>query len=632
MTTNSWEDVTAQIKDRLDIVDVVSQYVILKKKGQHHWGCCPFHNEKTPSFSVNPSRGIFKCFGCGEGGDVISFLMKIRNQSFMDVITEQAQNLGIELPGYSEIKKQNKSLKTQILAALKDAAEIFSANLDNTSLQGAKKAYEYLSKRDITPEVIKKYGLGYAQNDYESLYKELHKKYSDEVLEKSGLCIKKENGGFVDRFRHRITIPIFDENGKIVAFGARALDEGQNPKYLNSPDTPVYAKSNIMYGIYHAKDAIKSEDAVIIMEGYFDVISSQAHGIENCIAACGTALTANHIKLISRFCPSRRIYLAFDSDAAGRKAAERGAGIIKEEFGGLGAIKQFDESFISTTDDNKYACEIRVIRTPKGKDPDEYIREFGADKYREHVLSAPLLLDFQINEMLKAKDNDMSPMGKSRLVKELVPLLAEINNKIVLNEYILHISSVLGIDQDVLQKELSGAFLRQKSTGATKVGRIVKKSSNLAEKAQKNLLSLFMIDVGDIDHKKLLELIRNINYTNEKLIIVKNTIDKLFFQVNNVKELLQSLYTIFAQDEETKDIITELNDLSESFKNLSSKAYDEVIRENIKAIENCEKHAIQSELNMSCKDATDDDEKARMFQEQLCETLMKKQKLEIINE
>lgn len=631
MSTSSWEEVTAQIKDRLDIVDVVSQYVILKKKGQHYWGCCPFHNEKTPSFSVNPSRGIFKCFGCGEGGDVITFLMKIRNQSFKDVIIEQAQTLGIELPKSSGVQKQDRSQREQIFAALKEAAEIFSKNLEDATLQGAKKAYEYLNSRDITSEIINKYRLGYAQNDYESLYKELKKNYSDDVLEKAGLIIKRENGSFVDRFRHRITIPIFDENGKIVAFGARALDEGQNPKYLNSPDTPVYAKSNIMYGIYHAKEAIKKEDAVIIMEGYFDVISTQAHGIENCIAACGTALTANHVKLISRYCPSRRIYLAFDADSAGRKAAERGAGIIKEEFFGLGEIKQFDENFISTLDDDKYACEIRVVRPPKGKDPDEFIREEGADKYKECIYTAPLLLDFQIDEILKSKTPGMTPIEKTRLVKELVPYLSEINNRIVRNEYILHISSVLDIDQNVLQKELAQIVTIKNPAISRKNGSIVKKNSNLSEKAQKNLLSLFMISVSDIDHEKLLERIRNIDYTDEKLIIVKNTIDKLFFQVNNVKELLQSLYTVFAQDEETKNIITELNDLSESFKNLDSKAYDEVINENIRTIEAFKEQAIQSELNNCCKDSLDE-EKARMYQLKLREELMKKRKVEIINE
>ena len=631
MSTNSWEDVTAQIKDRLDIVDVVSQYVILKKKGQHYWGCCPFHNEKTPSFSVNPSRGIFKCFGCGEGGDVITFLMKIRNQSFKDVIIEHAQTLGIELPKSSGVQKQDRSQREQIFAALKEASEIFSKNLENATLQGAKKAYEYLNSRGITSEIINKYRLGYAQNDYESLYKELKKNYSDDILEKAGLIIKRENGSFVDRFRHRITIPIFDENGKIVAFGARALDEGQNPKYLNSPDTPVYAKSNIMYGIYHAKDAIKKEDAVIIMEGYFDVISTQAHGIENCIAACGTALTANHVKLISRYCPSRRIYLAFDADGAGRKAAERGAGIIKEEFFGLGEIKQFDENFISTLEDDKYACEIRVVRPPKGKDPDEFIREEGADKYRECIYTAPLLLDFQIDEILKTKTPNMTPIGKTRLVKELVPFLSEINNRIVRNEYILHISSVLDIDQNVLQKELAQIVTKKNPVISRKNDSIVKKTSNLSEKAQKNLLSLFMISVSDIDHEKLLERIRNIDYTDEKLIIVKNTIDKLFFQVNNVKELLQSLYTVFAQDEETRNIITELNDLSESFKNLDSKAYDEVINENIRTIEAFKEQAIQSELNNCCKDSQDE-EKALMYQLKLREELMKKRKVEIINE
>lgn len=292
----TYQDVVAQIKDRLDIVDVVSKYVILKKSGGNYWGCCPFHNEKTPSFSVSPAKQIYKCFGCGEGGDVLSFLMKINNQSFAEVVKEQAEILGIELPNNFDKSKDNKDIKEQIYSCMKDAAEFYKKTLlENKTSE----AYQYLANRGITDENIETYRLGFAPNAYDALQKFLKVKHNEEIQEKAGLIIKRENGnGFIDRFRNRITIPIFDEKGNIVAFGARAIEAGQNPKYLNSPETLVYNKSHVLYGLYHAKEAIKEKDSIVIMEGYFDVISAQVNGVKNAVGACGTALTDSHVKLI----------------------------------------------------------------------------------------------------------------------------------------------------------------------------------------------------------------------------------------------------------------------------------------------------------------------------------------------
>lgn len=252
-----------------------------------------------------------------------------------------------------------------------------------------------MTKRGIGTDIIKKFHLGIAPKNYTTLYDELRKDFSNEILEKAGLILKSDKGGYIDRFRNRVIIPIQNENGDFVAFGARALEEGQNPKYLNSSDSLIYNKSRLLYGLYTAKDAIKADDAVILMEGYFDVISSQAHGIENCVASCGTSLTTDHVKLLSRYTKSRRIYLSFDTDSAGQKATARGAQIIRDVFKGLGDIKQFDESYVSS-DKDKYACEIRVIAPPEGKDPDEFVRSVGADAYKMYMESAPLFIDFQL--------------------------------------------------------------------------------------------------------------------------------------------------------------------------------------------------------------------------------------------
>ena len=501
MSDISYQEVITQIKDRLDIIDVVSKYVILKKSGGNYWGLCPFHNEKTPSFSVNPAKQIYKCFGCGEGGDVISFLMKINHQSFIEVVREQAELLGIELPSSFNQSGENQSSKTRMLEALKAASDFYTKNLllDKTS-----KGYQYIQKRGFDDAVIQKYKLGLSPTGYDTLLNHLKNDFSQEILEKAGLIIKRENSSsYIDRFRNRLMISIFDEKGNVAAFGARIIeDDGHSPKYLNSSESPVYNKSHILYGLYQAKDAIKKEDSVIIMEGYFDVISAQVNGVENCVGACGTALTESHVKLISRYSSSRKIYLAFDTDNAGQKATERGAQVIKEAFDGLGNIKQFDESFGSFSSSNdRYACEIRVVVPPEGKDPDEFIRENGAQAYQQVLEKAPLLIDFQIDSVLNLYQKGMSPVEKSNIVKEVLPYLTEINNNIVRGEYVKIVAGRLDITEQALQNEMKKYLNNSqfntyysKPQPQAQLAPIVKKSLNISEKAQKNLLSMYLID------------------------------------------------------------------------------------------------------------------------------------------
>ena len=628
MNGTTYQDVVLQIKDRLDIVDVISKYVILKKSGANYWGCCPFHNEKTPSFSVSPAKQIYKCFGCGEGGDVLSFLMKINNQSFHEVVKEQAELLGIELPSSFDKSQDNKDIKALIYSCMSDTAEFFKNNLlkDKNSA-----AYMYLKSRGITDENIETYKLGFALNSYDELQKHLKEKYSQEILDKAGLVIKRENNaGYVDRFRNRITIPIFDDKGNIVAFGARAIEQGQNPKYLNSPDTMVYNKSHILYGLYQAKEAIKEKDAIVIMEGYFDVISAQVNGVKNAVGACGTALTESHVKLISRYTQSRRIYLAFDTDKAGQNATKRGADVIKEAFSGLGNIKQFDENFASISgNQNRYSCELRVVVPPEGKDPDEFIRENGAEAYQKILDDAPLLVDFQINSILKQKRNDMSPLEKNNLVKELIPYLREINNSIIRDEYIKIVSSTLNINENSLKtelkKSLSDSFYEvSKPVEKKQLVPIVKKSLNISEKAQKNLLSMYLIDESSYSIQTLNSILKDVEYTNDTLIIVKNTIDKLSQRVNNVKELIETLYTEFAEDYEVKDLITDLIYLSDSFKNLSDRDFKNAINENIAKIEAFKEKERQSHLRSQYKQLNDDEIEAIQIQMQLRENIKNK--------
>ena len=609
-------EVIAKIKDRLDILEVVSERVILKKSGSNYWGLCPFHKEKTPSFSVNTNLGIFKCFSCGEGGDAISFLMKIENKSFMDVIRDLAEKYGFELPTTGGGNSAGvRELKEQMIKASAKAADYYTTFLLQDKSKETLSAMEYLTERGITKDIIQEYSIGLASSKYTGLYDVLRAKFSDEVLEKAGLILQSKDGKYIDRFRSRIIIPIRNEHGDFVAFGARAILPDQQPKYLNSSDSLIYNKSKLLYGLYHAKDAIKEENSVILMEGYFDVISAHAHGVKNCVASCGTSLTAEHVKLLSRYTPARRIYLSFDTDSAGQKATNRNAELIKESFSGLGAIKQFDENYLALSDD-KYSCEIRVIAPPEGKDPDEFIRSVGADSYREFIKHAPLLLDFQIECVLKERKDVKTPLEKSELVKKIIPLLQEINNQIVQGEYVKTVAGVLEIDEKYLLSEVRKRNRTLKQNQAD-VSRIVTKNISPSQKAQKNLLSVFLIIDNPLNFTQVAEKIANTEFSDELLKIVKCTIDKSICTVNNVKDLIEELYTSFVDNPEIHKLITEMIGISETFQGLDVEDVDALIEENISTINKCHADEKRKQIRESYINANDDDVKALMLQMQL---------------
>lgn len=624
---NSFEELVTQIKDRLDILDVVSQQVILKKNGSHYWGLCPFHKEKTPSFSVNPALGIYKCFGCGAGGDAITFIMKTQNKEFIEVIREYAEKLGLELPKTFH-KSESKELKDEMIRACAKAAEFYNLRLLMDKEPETLHVLDYLKNRGITKEIIEKYTLGIAPKAYAMFYKKFRHDFSEEVMEKAGLIIKTREGEYIDRFRNRAIIPIRNEFGEYVAFGARAVEKDQMPKYLNSSDSLIYNKSKILYGLYTAKDAIKNEDSVVLMEGYFDVISAQAHGIENAVASCGTALTPDHIKLLSRYTPSRKIYLSFDTDSAGQKATNRNAALIKEAFSGLGNIKQFDESYISTSND-KYSCEIRVIAPPEGKDPDEFIRSVGAESYKEYMQHAPLLIDFQLNNILKEKPK--TPIEKTKVVKEIIPLLMEIQNKIIQAEYVKMVSDALSVDEKALLSELKTAS-RTEIIKNSDVSKIVKKNIPISQKAQKNLLSVFLVTDNHFTLDEISRIIGDTPFTDETLINVKSTIDKLTCTVNNVKELIDKLYTTYVNEPEVQKLVTDLISISESFQNLDETDFLTAIRENINKINDCQNEKEKEKIRNLYKSANDNETEALKIQMQLRDKINNRLKLEKMNE
>lgn len=627
------EELVAEIKNRLDIVEVVSEQVILKKNGSHYWGLCPFHKEKTPSFSVNPQLGIYKCFGCGAGGDALRFIMETKGVEFFDLIKDLAARFNLELPDNYKRADKSRGLKEQMMNATQKAAEYYHDMLLNKHSDEGVKALEYLTERGISRDIIKKFSLGIAPKSYTNLYNLLKKDFPEDVIEKAGLIVPGRESKYIDRFRNRVIIPIQNENGEYVAFGARALEKEQSPKYLNSSDSIIYNKSKLLYGLYTAKDAIKEEDGVILMEGYFDVISAQAHGIENAVASCGTALTPDHVKLLSRYTKSRRIYLSFDTDSAGQKATDRGASIIKEAFEGLGNVKQFDESYISASED-KYSCEIRVIAPPEGKDPDEFIRSVGAESYKKFVKNAPLLIDFQINNLLKEKNNYKTPQEKTRYIKMIIPVLNEINNEIIRSEYTKMVADAIGIDEDALVKEIRKINSVDTLAVNTEqdIKKIVTKSISISEKAQKNLLSVFFVPDNHFTFAQINEMIENSYFSNKTLINVKSTIDKLICTVNNVKELIEQLYTVYIEEPDIQLVLTDLISISECFTNLKPEDFECAIQENIARIKRCQWEEEKEKMRKLYKNADEDETEALKIQMQLRDKINNRIKLEKMND
>ena len=572
-TESNYTGVVEEIKNRLDIVDVISKYVVLKKSGRNFMGLCPFHNEKTPSFTVTPSRQIFKCFGCNEGGDVISFLMKINNQSFIEVIKEQAQNLGIELPDtYGQNSKNSKEETSKLKEAVYEAMKFYHNNLlDN------EKALEYLNKRGVGEVAAGKFFLGLSLNSNFELKNHLRNKgFTNDELYKAGLLYEK-NGEYIDRFKNRIMIPIFDFNSNPVAFGARAITEGQNPKYLNSPESVIYNKSSVLFGLNSAKEAIREEDSVIIMEGYFDVISAQIAGVKNVVASCGTALTPQHIKLLSRYTMSRKIYLAFDADGAGRKATKSGADVIKEIFKGLGDIKQCDMSYANIDEQN--VCEIRVVEQLGGKDPDEYIREFGAQSYKEQIKKAPLLLDYELNQLIKKYSKDTTPQEKSVLVQQITDILKEIKNPVILADYIRTTAYKIDVDEMILKKQVAYLQNYDTSFNQSNVIPFVKRNKHKEdikkryESIESRLIELGLQAEGHEKVSSFLELTKDYEPENETNALIIKELREILSAEHNFSDVAKKLFLKFYNDNEIQKRISDMVFASQEFENITSEDF-----------------------------------------------------------
>jgi DNA primase len=472
------------VKERADIVDVVGEHVVLKKKGREFVGICPFHDDKSPSMTVSPAKQFYYCFSCGAGGNSIKFLMELQRQSFSDVVLELARKyqLPVEtLEGpQQERLRQQLSRRDQLHKALALAAGWFRAQL--RSPEGAAALAYLREQRGLSETTLESFGLGYAPERWDGLFSHLHQVegLAPELLEAAGLVVPRKGSsatdsrGYYDRFRHRVMVPIADRQGRIIGFGGRSLD-GAEPKYLNSPETEVFEKGKHLFGLDKAVNAIRKDDRAVVVEGYFDVIALHAAGITNAVAVLGTALSGQQITQLCRCCDSKRLILNFDTDRAGVRAAQRAIGEV-EQLALQGQL------------------ELRVLQLPAGKDPDEFLKEHGAGDYRALLDQAPVWLDWQIDQVLEGRDLARSDQFQQS-VSELVVLLGKLPASAVRSRYLQQVAERLSGGQARLALQLEDD-LRQQVKGQRWHGRSQRweqpGEAGLRERAEAELLRLYL--------------------------------------------------------------------------------------------------------------------------------------------
>ena len=430
---------TDKVKERVDIVEVIGDYVPLKKKGQNMWACCPFHGEKTPSFSLSPAKQIYKCFGCGKAGDPIQFVMDIEGIGFQEAIRQLAGKYGIEVEEEANLSpEQNleQNERESLFIAVNFAKDFFVKNLETD--EGKSIGLSYFKERGFTPQIIHKFDLGYALDGWEHFLKVAKSAgYQEDILLKAGLILQKEGDAerLYDRFRNRVTFTIHNVSGKAIGFGARILTKDKNqPKYINSPETPIYHKSDVLYGIFQAKKAIRDQDNCFLVEGYTDVVSLHLSGIENVVASSGTSLTDGQIKLIRRF--TNQVTVLYDGDSAGIKASLRGIDLLLE--GGL---------------------NVKAVVFPDGEDPDSYSRKVGSQAFQDYLKeNSRDFIGFKIS--LYQDEIDKDPIRKAGIIREVVQSISKIPDPIIRSVYAKEASGLLSIEEEILHAELNKILLK----------------------------------------------------------------------------------------------------------------------------------------------------------------------------
>lgn len=580
------DEIIEDVRVANDIVDVVGEYVKLEKKGKDYFGLCPFHKEKTASFSVAPIKQIFYCFGCGKGGNVIQFIMQVENLEYIESIRFLADRARIQLPeGVNGEDKEKARIKQEVLKINTEAARFFNNELNSNRYE---KANSYMTERRLSENTIRRFGIGYCGDDWDSLLNHLKKSgFDEDSILKSGLILANKKGGYYDRFRNRIIFPIFDIRGNIIGFGGRVIDNSM-PKYINSPETCVYNKGKNLYALNFAKNS--TEKRVLIVEGYMDVISLHQSGIINTVASLGTALTESQGRLIKKY--AEEIIISYDSDTAGQAATIRGLDLL-----------------------NDIGCNVKVLLIPKGKDPDEFVKKNGVEEFKNLIEKALPLIEYKI-KTLKSQINVETTEGKIKFLNSIADVLSKVDNRVEREMYIKKLAKDYEISREAIESEVYRRVKpkmnfrtavtenRQKRISNIEMGK--NKKTNHIEYYEKRLLALICIDNTVYNHIKdriSLEIFTDSNNKEAAKIIFEKleskkgvVIGELFNVVedNTASELARIVQEECFYDDNNKAVLDIIKKM-ELYKN--EKRQEEILAILSKGASNEEDGALKRELN-----------------------------------
>mgnify|MGYP001625101891 FL=1 len=545
------EEIIEQVRQNNDIVDIISQYVHLTRKGRNYFGLCPFHNEKSPSFSVSPERQIFHCFGCGVGGNIYTFLMKIEGIGFKDAIEQLAEKTNIQLPKIENPEEDRKEeLKAKIYKINQFTAEFYHQNLYKPT---AKNAQEYVKKRKLTQNTLETFKIGFS-GKYDELYKSLKNQgFGEKEILESGLVIKNDRGQFIDMYRNRFMIPICDVRGRVIAFGGRVLDDSK-PKYINSPENVVYSKGRHLFGLNVAKKDCSKK--LLIVEGYMDAISLYQRGITNVVAALGTALTEQQGWLLRK--STEQVILGFDADGAGQTAVARSMEILQ-----------------------KMGCDMRVLQIEGAKDPDEFVLKFGEGRFKLAMDNAISLVEFKVKNLSK-NINLENASDKIKFLNEIAKILAKVDNTMEREIYIDKIASSYQISKEAIYAEVNKLIYTSSKTenllqSKTAKNPVVKKNEKEEKdvgidlKRREDTIIALLLDANEKIFQKIKEKITPQDFkdeTNKKIAI------KLYKELENQDVNVNKLIDEF--DEQTQNHITKVMATDYGIENIE-KAVDDIL-------------------------------------------------------
>ena len=585
------DDVIEEIISSNDIVDVVSQYVTLKRSGRNFLGLCPFHKEKTPSFSVSPDKQIFHCFGCGVGGNVIHFVSKIENLNFKESLEMLADKAGIILPTIdSGEDSKRQELKEKIYKINEAVAELYHKTLYEPI---AKPAQEYVKKRKLDNKTLVNFKIGYAPNQ-NVLYRFLKEKGFNEEEILTSTLVKKYNNNYIDSFKNRLIFPILDVRNRVIAFGGRVLDNSL-PKYINSPDTIVYNKGRNLYGLNVAKNS--KLDKIIMVEGYMDCVSLHQRGIPNAVASLGTALTENQGRLLRKY--SEKVIISYDSDGAGQAATLRGLEILKN-----------------------IGCDVRILQMEGAKDPDEYVIKYGNGRFNLLVENAISLVEFKV-KVLKKNLNLENANDKIKFLKETAKLLQKIDSKIEQEIYIDKISKEYGISKEAIYAEIN------KQTGNKTGNKILEKSRSVVVKKQNKEIPAVLQKREDAiiallinGDKNVYEQIKHrILPSDLKLEVNKKIVEKVYNEYEKSGDIANNIIDLFTEDQEAVNKLTEIM-ADEYQQQIDKKTIDSIIN----IYEKEKLTLLKSEIIQKLKENEDSDTK-QVLEQELNDIIIKLTKL-----